>query len=369
MNILYAHGLFSNGNSNTVKELKRLLPEHNIYAPTLSNNVFEFKTMQSNVSILNSYIKKYDINLVIGSSMGAFAVMQLSGIARILINPCMQPSQHIPSHFDNINPDEMSKYRAHEMGYKPSRENKLLTYGLFATNDELFSYTTLFNQIFYKENINIMPGGHRISPTEISNKLIPLIHKVASETKIISEAYSKFDPLPGSLLNEAFVNIFDTKSKFEYVDVVWDILELSYADIGGTFAIAKDKQELINDSDMWKMVRRNGKIVAVCLYTSKRGGRKSMAAGTDGSPEGKEGLYSIIKEDIKMKDRQAWSEVSHKMEYIKLVKFGAHPIPAKNAQELMPDKPFLSIDKDGYHYTRMIGGKPMTKIMVGNINL
>lgn len=40
---------------------------------------------------------------------------------------------------------------------------------------------------------------------------------------------------------------------------------------------------------------------------------------------------------------------------------------AIDAKKLIPDKPILSINSDGYHYTRIIGNEPHEKIMVGNI--
>ena len=74
----------------------------------------------------------------------------------------------------------------------------------------------------------------------------------------------------------------------------------------------------------------------------------------------------MISEDILMKNRCAWSEVSEAMEHI-MLKNGAMPIPSTVAQKLLKDKEFVSLDKDGYHYTRSIGGAFVTKLCVGNI--
>ena len=48
------------------------------------------------------------------------------------------------------------------------------------------------------------------------------------------------------------------------------------------------------------------------------------------------------------------------------LKQGAMPIPAYIAELIMKDKKFDKIYDDGFHYTRMIGGHPHTKLMVGN---
>ena len=53
------------------------------------------------------------------------------------------------------------------------------------------------------------------------------------------------------------------------------------------------------------------------------------------------------------------------MEHI-LKKYGAIPIPAKTAQEILSDKPFISLHQDNYH-SRLIGGEEIEKMMFGNI--
>ena len=152
-------------------------------------------------------------------------------------------------------------------------------------------------------------------------------------------------------------------SDFEkYKDEVWDLVESSYAAVGGYPGMDKDK--LIEDASMWKLVTRGGRVVAMVGYTDKYGGRKSFVSASDGTIEGKKDLFSIWKEDVDMTDRGVFGEVSGKVEKKKLA-LGAVPIPAEEAQKLLSDKPFLEINEDGFHYTRMIGGEPHEKLMVG----
>lgn len=169
-----------------------------------------------------------------------------------------------------------------------------------------------------------------------------------------------------SILNEHYVTVTNNNDMNKYVDIVWDMLQNAYKEIGG-FLTAKTKDELIKKSSLWKMVRRNGKILAVKIYTSKKGGRKSIACATDGTPEGKDALYSILKEDIKMMDqRQAWAEVSGKMEYL-YNKFGGVVVPSKYVQDILKDKEIFGQKDDG-HYSRNIKGEPHEKIMFGWID-
>lgn len=169
-----------------------------------------------------------------------------------------------------------------------------------------------------------------------------------------------------NILNEHYVTVTNNNDMNKYVDIVWDMLQNAYKEIGG-FLTAKTKDELIKKSSLWKMVRRNGKILAVKIYTSKKGGRKSIACATDGTPEGKDALYSILKEDIKMMDqRQAWAEVSGKMEYL-YNKFGGVVVPSKYVKDILKDKEIFGQKDDG-HYSRNIKGEPHEKIMFGWID-
>lgn len=167
-------------------------------------------------------------------------------------------------------------------------------------------------------------------------------------------------------LNERFITVTNNNDMNKYVNIVWDMLQDAYKEIGG-FLTAKTKDELIKKSSLWKMVRRNGKILAVKIYTSKKGGRKSIACATNGTPEGKDALYSILKEDIKMMDqRQAWAEVSGKMEHL-YNKFGGVVVPSKYIQDILADKEIFNQKDDG-HYSRNIKGEPHEKIIYGWID-
>lgn len=109
-------------------------------------------------------------------------------------------------------------------------------------------------------------------------------------------------------LNERYVTAFKDDMNL-YADEVYNMLVNAYKKIGGIKGISS-KEDLIKDSDIWKMVRRNGKIIACQVYSTKRGGRKAIGGATDGTEIGKQAMYDIMKEDIKMKDRSAWAEVS-----------------------------------------------------------
>lgn len=165
-------------------------------------------------------------------------------------------------------------------------------------------------------------------------------------------------------LIETYINVIRPKDKRKYASQVWDILQNSYASLPGGFATAATIDELIEKSWMWKLVKKNDKIVAVQIYKDQYG-RKGIAGGTDGSYTGKIELNKIIIDDIKL--NRSWAEVSGAPEHI-MTKLGASPIPNTLAATLT-GKEILSLNDDGFHYTRLIAGKPYEKIIFGTVNL
>lgn len=160
----------------------------------------------------------------------------------------------------------------------------------------------------------------------------------------------------------------DIDLKEIYLDQVWKILQDSYTDIGGLRTF-KTPNDLLKSNNMWKMVTRNGKVVAVVIYKRGRGGRKLVAGGSDGSAHGKKDFYKICSEDVRMPDRQTWGEVSGSLEGILLFKYDAIPIPSYLADRAIRDmhREIKYRNPDGFHYTRDIGDDFIEKIMFGNV--
>lgn len=166
------------------------------------------------------------------------------------------------------------------------------------------------------------------------------------------------------LLVERVVNLFHNQLKAKYSDEVWEILQRSYAAVPGGFGTADSPDELIEKSSLWKMVVRDGKVTAVSIYRDQYG-RKSIAAGTDGSLQGKRDYGMIKTEDMKF--RRSWAEVSGAPERM-AQKAGMDPVPHKYAAALTK-KEIIEYNDDGYHYTRLIGGQPHEKIIYGSFDL
>jgi hypothetical protein len=164
-----------------------------------------------------------------------------------------------------------------------------------------------------------------------------------------------------SLILERFVNLFKKEDIEPYIEDIWNIMQRTYEPIGG-FKTANSPEELLNKISFAKLVRKNDKIVAAALYKDKYG-RKAIAKGSDGSVDGIKSIKQIYKEDVKM--NRSWGEFSGKAESL-LLKYGGVPIPNDMVEDIL-GKEIESKDKDGFHYTRMINGEPIRKIMIGNV--
>lgn len=166
------------------------------------------------------------------------------------------------------------------------------------------------------------------------------------------------------MLVEKFINVTSKQTKLDYIDAVWDMLVNSYRKVGGLKGI--DREELLSDLFFWKIVWRKDHISAVSIYKKTNKSRKAVCAGTDGTPQGKSDLYMIMHEDAYMSDRHVWVEVSEAPEHM-YKKSGLLPVPVDRAEKIMNNrgKKFISKSDDGYHYTRLIGGEPVEKVILG----
>lgn len=121
---------------------------------------------------------------------------------------------------------------------------------------------------------------------------------------------TRFVSLKEFLLKETIDNFFlsDVDARIKWADKVWEVLQKSYAPIGGIKGSGfESKEAMISKIPMWKVFRRGEDVLAVFMYKNKAG-RKRVAAGTNGTPEGKAALKHMIMEEVKMS--RSWGEIS-----------------------------------------------------------
>lgn len=154
------------------------------------------------------------------------------------------------------------------------------------------------------------------------------------------------------------MNVSTPDEMRKYGDDVIKLIDIAYAPIGGHVNY-KTAEDVIADSDFWKLVRRNGRIILAVIY-KLRNGRKSVAMGQDGSKEAKAELLKIIAEDIK--HERCWAEVSGAAAKF-FLRAGMPPVENKHAEQLL-GKHILGLH-GAYVYSRLIAGHAHRKVIVG----
>ena len=170
-NILYVHGFNSTGNSNTVRNLRSMFLGYNIYSDT-----FDLLDLDGTQNKIHQLMKDYRIDILIGSSFGAFHVLMCdTNETRIVINPCMYPSVEIPKLEPSLSENVIAAMKEYESRYKPHNKD---IFGIFGKDDELFSYREEFRRLFgytndKGENSILIDGHHRLSPEELRSGIVP----------------------------------------------------------------------------------------------------------------------------------------------------------------------------------------------------
>ena len=199
-NILYVHGLGSGADSSTYKYLKEILKNHNVITAT-----FDLLDPVNTLNKINQMIRTNHITRVIGSSLGGFYTLCCdNSISKIVINPCLDPVKEVPKLTNEATEEVLDQFTnmKNNMIRGIDGEVKMFTYGIFGTNDELFSYIKEFNKLYGRGN-NILRISAKHRPTkEQLEKSVP---------KGLSYLISQFERLKN--INEHFVNIFTDRDE------------------------------------------------------------------------------------------------------------------------------------------------------------
>jgi hypothetical protein len=188
LKILYIHGFGSTGNSQTVQGLHKVLgDEVTILAPHFSSELSTFAQIEQNIAEAKNYLYDFRPNIVIGSSFGGFIATFLNGRPRILINPCLLPSDRLYILSPNMSKEDKEQLKVLENSHDYDDEMCYEVYGLFGIHDELFCYLNIFKKLYSQRRAYTMPCGHRIDVENIKNHLVPIIWEVKKNTEILKE--------------------------------------------------------------------------------------------------------------------------------------------------------------------------------------
>lgn len=198
LNILYIHGLSSSGSSGTADRLRRCLPDDVIFSPDLPIDPDEAITM------LQELVKREEIDIVIGTSMGGMFAQKLRGYHKILINPSFHVSRSMRKKLGEnqffspradgeteymITEDLCDKYAALESHQfdNLTQEERDITFGMFGTDDNVVNCEQEFMTHYGPAHCHRFEGGHRLNDRNIKWDVWIAVDNIRK--KLIEEYY------------------------------------------------------------------------------------------------------------------------------------------------------------------------------------
>ena len=193
--ILYLHGIGSTGGGNTVNGIKEAFPDIIVDSPelpTMPKDAFEY---------INNLVNRNKYDVVIGTSLGGFYAMMVSGVKKVLINPAMFASEDIPKAIGYGTHSYLRERKSGEKTYTideayvkelATLQNRFFsdwldneyifeTTAIFGTEDTLFSHINDYKALYKSHSMLIAKFGHRMDSEIFNDTLKPIIASLMSE--------------------------------------------------------------------------------------------------------------------------------------------------------------------------------------------
>lgn len=195
--ILMIHGFGGSKDSSTGRTIQTIVndkhPEYEVVLET-----FDLLDLIGTQQRIKEIMSNRDFSMIIAHSFGAFhALSYTDSVAKIVINPCLNPSKDIPRILKQGTPDELNSF---EIFYESDEdaltkdlkkmEDKTLnaiqsdpelrytTFGIFGDNDELFSYRDDFKKLHRADDKRaiLVPGKHHVPGESLIEGLDKAFH-------------------------------------------------------------------------------------------------------------------------------------------------------------------------------------------------
>lgn len=161
--VLYVHGFRGYAYGRGYKRVLNALPEG---YKLFSIDYDEADCSHAREQILN-FIDEFNIDLVIGSSLGGFITLTLNGIPRFVINPCWDPPAELCKlvEQDAAFMKMIKTYMPYEIWIAKSvnYQEKMLVKGFFGKYDELFGTKYVEDFSGYYSSYEMIDSGHHLS--------------------------------------------------------------------------------------------------------------------------------------------------------------------------------------------------------------
>ena len=171
MNILYVHGYNGDPYGSSFQSLKEAIGEEY----ELFSVDYDANDPVGAVECIEKAIEEYEIDLVIGASLGGFLTMQLASVSRIVVNPCWNPVVELPK-IGYEGPIDEYERLLNELKERKSTYEKALCSGCFAVGDELLGTRYMAEFAEHFDGVYSISGGHKIvavSAHEIIHNILP----------------------------------------------------------------------------------------------------------------------------------------------------------------------------------------------------
>ncbi len=161
--------------------------------------------------------------------------------------------------------------------------------------------------------------------------------------------------------NSKTVTIKALHTKQRILDEVYTLLESTYKNIEGGLNF-EDKQDLLKNTSIWKVIYLDNNIIGVLIYKAKYG-LKMVACAINETYKNiaKKRLINIFKKNFS----KTWMEISEGLERFILNIASAKEFIIHNTKAKDILKKSIQLCNDQLHYIREINGVNKTKILVG----
>ena len=110
------------------------------------------------------------------------------------------------------------------------------------------------------------------------------------------------------ILNETYINLFSIDDKEKYKEEVYNLFQETYKGIGGLKGSGfNSPEEMVKVFPMWKLNKKDGKIIFAAVYKDKMG-RKCCAGAQDGSRQGLKIFKNFL--EAELSTGRSWTEIS-----------------------------------------------------------
>lgn len=172
---MYVHGLNSDGNSTTGKNIEKILKRE----ISDVDIVVKHPTFPKDGSEAIKTLKKEseDCNVVIGTSLGGFLALNAEGTYRLVVNPALHPSTTLLRLGESAEIANTYKAIENKLFSSIEFEDKATVIGFFADNDTVVNHKEEFCRLYGQKATKTFHGEHRMNEQNIEDIIVPEIKK------------------------------------------------------------------------------------------------------------------------------------------------------------------------------------------------